>query len=83
MTSSSQKTFDESSDDTFDDFFDKKIDEKYDQFFDQAFQNLTIRGAPKKRKPRVYIERNREEWHIRLRNDYFSDTPTYPDNLFQ
>uniref|UniRef100_A0A0D3DUD3 DDE Tnp4 domain-containing protein n=1 Tax=Brassica oleracea var. oleracea TaxID=109376 RepID=A0A0D3DUD3_BRAOL len=37
----------------------------------------------KARKPRVYIERNREEGHLWLWNDYFSDTPTYPENLFR
>uniref|UniRef100_A0A0D3BJ12 Uncharacterized protein n=1 Tax=Brassica oleracea var. oleracea TaxID=109376 RepID=A0A0D3BJ12_BRAOL len=79
MASSSQNTFDESFDDTFDEFF-------Y-QHFDQAFENLAIRidqeERRKKRKKRAYIERNREEWHIRLWNDYFSETPTYPDNIFR
>ncbi|XP_013723589.1 putative nuclease HARBI1 [Brassica napus] len=37
----------------------------------------------KKRKKRIYIERNREEGNVRLWNDYFSDTPTYPENLFR
>uniref|UniRef100_A0A0D3C800 Uncharacterized protein n=1 Tax=Brassica oleracea var. oleracea TaxID=109376 RepID=A0A0D3C800_BRAOL len=37
----------------------------------------------KKRKKRVYIERNREEGNVRLWNDYFSETPTYPQNLFR
>ena len=30
-----------------------------------------------------YIERNRKEDHIRIWNDYFSETPTYPENLFR
>ncbi|CAN6879046.1 unnamed protein product [Brassica oleracea] len=37
----------------------------------------------KRRKQRAYIERNREEGDLRLWNDYFSDTPTYPPNLFR
>uniref|UniRef100_A0A0D3E394 Nuclease HARBI1 n=1 Tax=Brassica oleracea var. oleracea TaxID=109376 RepID=A0A0D3E394_BRAOL len=37
----------------------------------------------RRRKKRVYIERNREAGNIRLWNDYFSETPTYPDNLFR
>ena len=37
----------------------------------------------KEKKKRVYIERNREEGHIHLWNDYFSETPTYPENLFR
>ena len=36
-----------------------------------------------KRKKRVHIKRNREEGDLRLWNDYFSDTPTYPKNLFR
>ncbi|KAG2299306.1 hypothetical protein Bca52824_035778 [Brassica carinata] len=34
-------------------------------------------------KKRVFIERNREEGHLRLWNDYFSDTPTYTENQFR
>ncbi|WZZ45990.1 hypothetical protein YC2023_042249 [Brassica napus] len=78
MASSSQNTLDESFDDTFDEFF-------Y-QHFDQAFENLAIRidqEEGRKKKKRAYIERNREEGHIRLWNDYFSETPTYPDNIFR
>lgn len=37
----------------------------------------------KKKKTRAYIEINHEEGHIHLWNDYFYDTPTYPDNLFR
>uniref|UniRef100_A0A0D3BQU1 DDE Tnp4 domain-containing protein n=1 Tax=Brassica oleracea var. oleracea TaxID=109376 RepID=A0A0D3BQU1_BRAOL len=82
MASSSQNTLDDSFDDTFDELF--------DQHFDQAFENFAIhddqeerRKKRKKRKKRAYIERNREQGHIRLWNDYFSDTPTYPDNFFR
>uniref|UniRef100_A0A0D3AYB5 DDE Tnp4 domain-containing protein n=1 Tax=Brassica oleracea var. oleracea TaxID=109376 RepID=A0A0D3AYB5_BRAOL len=32
---------------------------------------------------RAYIERNREEGHIRLWNDYFSENLTYPENFFR
>ena len=74
-------------DDAFDDAFDDVFDDVYDQYFDQAFENLTIRRDQeerrKKRKKRAYIERHREEGHIRLWNDYFSDTPTYPENFFR
>ena len=84
MASSSQNTLDGSDDEIFDQFFDQYFDQK----FDQTFENLSIKYAEKeerrkKRKKRAYIERNREEWHIRLWNDYFSDTPTYPENFFQ
>uniref|UniRef100_A0A0D3EED8 Myb-like domain-containing protein n=2 Tax=Brassica oleracea var. oleracea TaxID=109376 RepID=A0A0D3EED8_BRAOL len=40
-------------------------------------------GAQEERKKRIYIERNREEGDVRLWNDYFSETPTYPDNIFR
>src|SRR5690606_29186964 len=55
--------------------------------FDKTFENFTIHGDQdeerKKRKKRFYIERNREEGHVRLWNDYFSETPTYPEIFFR
>ena len=74
MASSSQNTFEESLDDTF------------DQYFDQTFENFTIGHQEETRKQRKkwsYIERKREEGHIRLWDDYFSETPTYPENFFR
>lgn len=70
MTSSSHNNFEESMDENFDQYFDQTFDEA----FDEAFENL----GEKTRKRRVFIERNREEGHLRLWNDYFSDAPTYP-----
>ena len=63
-------------------------DENFDQYFEKTFENFTIdygnqEEERRKRKKRVYIERNREACHVRLWNDYFSETPTYPDNLFR
>ena len=80
MASSSQNTFEESIDDTF--------DQNFDQHFDQTFEKFSIHyggqeDERKERKKRVYIERNHEEGHVRLWNDYFSETPTYPENLFR
>jgi len=79
MASSSQTNVD----DTFDDAF----DEVFDQQFDQAFEDLTIqveqKERRKRRKKRAYIERNREEGNVRLWNDYFSETPTYPEHYFR
>ncbi|XP_074301236.1 uncharacterized protein LOC141632586 [Silene latifolia] len=34
-------------------------------------------------KERTYIERNREEGHARLFNDYFSENPVYPPQMFR
>ncbi|XP_056849929.1 uncharacterized protein LOC108840392 isoform X1 [Raphanus sativus] len=83
MASSSQNNFDEAFDDAFEDTF----DEAFDDGFDQAFEHLTIHldqeERRQKRKKRAYIERHREEGHIRLWNDYFSETPTYLPNLFR
>ena len=83
MASSSQNNLDES----FDDRFDELFDQNFDQNFDQAFENFTIQDDQeewrKKRKKRAYIERNREEGNVRLWNDYFSKTPTYPENYFR
>ena len=79
MASSSQNTFEGSLDEAFDQYF--------DQHFDQTFENFSIQyggqeDERKERKKRAYIERNREVGHIRLWNNYFSETPTYPVNLF-
>ena len=59
-----------------------------EETFDQSFENFTINSSnqekeKKKRKKRVYIERIREEGDQHLWNDYFSETPTYPHNLFR
>ena len=83
MASSSHNNLDEE----FDQMFDDAFDQEFDQIFDQTFENLMIHGdeedARKKRKKRAFIERNREEGHVRLWNDYFSETPTYPENFFR
>ena len=80
MASSSHNTFERVDDESFDDYF--------DQYFDQTMENLAINYGDQeveinRRKKRVHIERKREEGDLRLWNDYFSETPTYPDNLFR
>uniref|UniRef100_A0A0D3B6M1 DDE Tnp4 domain-containing protein n=1 Tax=Brassica oleracea var. oleracea TaxID=109376 RepID=A0A0D3B6M1_BRAOL len=79
MASSSQNTFEGSLDEAFDQYF--------DQHFDQTFENFSIQyggqeDERKERKKRAYIERNREVGHIRLWNNYFSETPTMNKPLF-
>uniref|UniRef100_A0A0D3CIE8 Nuclease HARBI1 n=1 Tax=Brassica oleracea var. oleracea TaxID=109376 RepID=A0A0D3CIE8_BRAOL len=86
MASSSNHISDESFD--LDESFDEMFDKYFDQTFEQTFENLcNVYGDQqdqrKKKKKRVFIERNREEGHLRLWNDYFSDAPTYPANLFR
>ena len=46
-------------------------DENFDQYFDETFDNFFenyggLEDETKRRKKRVYIDRNREEGHIRL-----------------
>ena len=65
--------------------FEDSLDDYFNQYFNQAFETLSMRHQEegrKQRKKRAYIERHREEGHIRLWNDYFSETPTYPENFF-
>ena len=76
MAYSSQNILQDSIDDTFDQMF--------DQPFDQIFQNFTIHDdqEEQRKKKKAYIERNSEEGHVRLWNDYFSETPMYPEFFF-
>ena len=71
MASSSENNFEDSLDDSLDDYF--------NQYFNQAFETLTMRHqeeCTRQRKKRAYIERHREEGHIRLWNDYFREEET-------
>uniref|UniRef100_A0A0D3BTK1 DDE Tnp4 domain-containing protein n=1 Tax=Brassica oleracea var. oleracea TaxID=109376 RepID=A0A0D3BTK1_BRAOL len=65
----------------------EEIDERFDQIFDQQFENLLIHNddlqeASKSKKKRVYIKRQREQGHLQLWNDYFSEDATYPSHMF-
>ncbi|XP_010431257.1 PREDICTED: uncharacterized protein LOC104715560 [Camelina sativa] len=55
--------------------------------FDAYLQNIydASHNIPEPNEPneRIFIKRNREEGHNNLWNDYFSDTPTYPEYLFR
>uniref|UniRef100_A0A0D3CV48 DDE Tnp4 domain-containing protein n=1 Tax=Brassica oleracea var. oleracea TaxID=109376 RepID=A0A0D3CV48_BRAOL len=76
-----------SSNNHFEDIEDETFDQCFDQYFDETFENLVNdygdQQERRRRKKRAYIERNREAGNLRLWNDYFSETPTYPDNLFR
>ncbi|KAL0771876.1 putative nuclease HARBI1 [Brassica napus] len=63
-----------------------ELEERLEEAFDGIFQNIhddIVAGRRKKKGQRTYIERNREEGHIRLWNDYFSEEPTFPRYLFR
>ena len=72
MASSSHYHYHKDNDDELDDIFEDLCDEYID-----------FNPQPKERKTRVFIERHREEGHQKLWNDYFSETPTYPHNIFR
>jgi len=72
MASSSHYHYHKDSDDELDDIFEDLCEEYID-----------FNPQPKERKTRVFIERHREEGHRKLWNDYFSETPTYPHNIFR
>ncbi|XP_020887609.1 uncharacterized protein LOC110230057 [Arabidopsis lyrata subsp. lyrata] len=80
MASSSNYNFEEA--------LDEELSNALSNAFQQALDNsLDSYGdrqqAAKPRKKRVHIERNREEGHIQLWNDYFAENPTFPPNLFR
>uniref|UniRef100_A0A0D3D0C2 Uncharacterized protein n=1 Tax=Brassica oleracea var. oleracea TaxID=109376 RepID=A0A0D3D0C2_BRAOL len=54
-----------------------------DDELDDVFEEFDFNPKPKERKTRVFIDRHREEGHQKLWNDYFSETPTYPHNVFR
>ena len=84
MASSSHNTFDGSINEDFDQYFDQFFDQQFDQTMEDLINaNGDQNDATNRRKKRAFIERNREEGNLRLWNDYFSDTPTYPENLFR
>ena len=75
MASSSSNNFDDT-------------DERFDQIFDQQFENLLIQNenrqkARTSKKKRAYIERQREQGHMQLWKDYFSEDATYPPIMFR
>ncbi|XP_018509939.2 putative nuclease HARBI1 isoform X1 [Brassica rapa] len=79
MASSSSDPFEE---------MDERFEQICDQKFDQQFENLLIRygerqEASRSKKKRAYIERDREQGHMQLWNDYFKEDSTYPSSMFR
>ena len=58
------------------------LDEAVDEYFEDIYNNIA-NNQTKKQSKRAYVERNREEGHTRLWNDYFSENPTFPPHLFR
>ena len=61
------------------------VDEAFEEFFDEEFDNIvdSLLVQANKPKRRAYIERDREQGHIQLWNDYFQENPTYPPDMFR
>ncbi|XP_056860245.1 uncharacterized protein LOC130508653 [Raphanus sativus] len=64
------------------DGLDQRLDEVFDEICEDTLNNFLEPQTDKQRK-RAYIERNREEGHTRLWNDYFAENPTYEAHLFR
>ncbi|XP_033146098.1 uncharacterized protein LOC117133616 [Brassica rapa] len=58
-------------------------DDEFETMVEEFLQIPDTTPEPRRRKKRIHIERNREEGHMKLWNDYFSDTPTFPHNIFR
>ncbi|XP_024004804.1 uncharacterized protein LOC112081961 [Eutrema salsugineum] len=80
--SSSHDRLDDAYDDRLDDEFDDAFDDAFDQKFEAMFNSI-VNAEKRKKKKRAYIEREREQGHARLWNDYFSDDATYPSHIFR
>ncbi|XP_048596576.1 putative nuclease HARBI1 isoform X1 [Brassica napus] len=67
-----------SSSDEVDEALEEIVDQVVDNFFDSV-----IHAHPNKPTRRAYIERHREQGHNQLWNDYFTENPTYPPEMFR
>lgn len=64
------------------------MDDKFDEIFDQQFEKALMhsvdrREASRSKKKQAYIKRQREQGHLQLWNDYFSEDATYPSHMFR
>ena len=62
------------------------VDEAVEEWFDEEFDNIVnslVDVQAKKPKRRTYIERDREQGHNLLWNDYFKENPTYQPEMFR
>ncbi|XP_048605407.1 uncharacterized protein LOC125582965 [Brassica napus] len=58
-------------------------DDPFENIFEDFLEIPDIIPKPRERKTRIFIERKREEGKDQLWNDYFSETPTFPHNIFR
>ena len=61
---------------------DEAIEEMVDQVVDNYIDSI-VEVQANKPKRRVYIDRDREQGHNQLWNDYFKENPTYPPEMFR
>ncbi|XP_033138840.1 uncharacterized protein LOC103847589 [Brassica rapa] len=62
------------------------VDEAFEEYFDEEFDNILnslLDEQATNPKKRNYIERDREQGHIQLWNDYFDENPTYTTDMFR
>ncbi|XP_019099380.1 PREDICTED: uncharacterized protein LOC104777507 isoform X2 [Camelina sativa] len=78
---SSSNNIEERMDEYFDQAFDNYFDKEFENRFNQAFSDQ--QEATMEKPKRSYIERDREDGHRRLWDDYFSDDATYPPRFFR
>jgi uncharacterized membrane protein YvbJ len=66
----------------FMDYMNDDMDEKLARLYFEI-QAQGVANSSRPRRQRRTIERNREEGHDRLFNDYFSEAPVYTDEQFR
>ncbi|XP_010495173.1 PREDICTED: uncharacterized protein LOC104772234 [Camelina sativa] len=67
---------------------DHEVDEMVEEEVDSIVEGIQYNYTQEKQPPapifqRVHINRNREEGHTQLWNDYFSENPTYTPAMFR
>uniref|UniRef100_A0A0D3CQ83 Uncharacterized protein n=1 Tax=Brassica oleracea var. oleracea TaxID=109376 RepID=A0A0D3CQ83_BRAOL len=68
--------------DELDHRLDAAVYEAFDEYFEDTYNSIA-ENRTNKQKKHAYVERNREASHNRLWNDFFSENPSFPENLFR
>uniref|UniRef100_A0A0D3BVZ2 DDE Tnp4 domain-containing protein n=1 Tax=Brassica oleracea var. oleracea TaxID=109376 RepID=A0A0D3BVZ2_BRAOL len=61
---------------------DAAVNEAFDEYFEDTYNSI-VENRTNKQKKRAYVERNREAGHNRLRTDYISENPSFPEILLR